>query len=161
VRTAPDPPEPERTEPERSAQRTLPETKPEPALEVADLALCRRVKGFGDVEPWGAASPKGGQAVLIYGTLNNIRFEPDGDGVRSKLAATLDVLAAEGDRPLWSRTLKVAEDRCQTPRREYFVVYRVVLPDFVPPGSYRLRLRARDLVAGQDAERTIPLTLAR
>ncbi|HWE37434.1 MAG TPA: hypothetical protein VG406_12770 [Isosphaeraceae bacterium] len=134
---------------------------PEPALEVAELAICRRVRGFGDIDSWGASAPKRGQAVLIYGAWNGVRFEPAGAGVRSRLAATLELLPAGGDRPLWSHPLKDAEDRCESPRREYYVVYRVVLPDSVPPGPYRLRLRARDLVAGRDAERTIPITLAR
>lgn len=133
----------------------------EPALAITELAVCRRVRGFGDVERWGATGPRPGQAVLLYCALEGVRSEPDGDGVRSRVGATVELLPTAGGSPLWARQLTVAEDRGAAARRDFFVGYRVVLPGATPAGPYRLRLRIRDLLAGREAERTIPVILAR
>ena len=70
--------------------------------------------------------------------------------------------AVEGDRVLWSQSLGTAEDVCRRRRRDYYVNYRLTLPDAatLPPGTYRLQIQQRDAYAGAEATGEITLTIA-
>ena len=152
---------------EGGAAPPAPEAGPEPSkpgaaeepFGIAELTLCRRVFGFGSVEPWGASHVRPGQAIILYCEVAGLRYEPDGERFRSRLAATLELTPEGGDRPAWGEALGPAEDVCRRPRRDYFVSYRISLPATLPPGPYRLRLAQDDLIAGRSTARTIPLVV--
>jgi hypothetical protein len=133
-------------------------------LTVGTLALCRKVQGFGQYEPLAEPSCRAGQTVVVYCELDGLRYEPEPDGgrVRSRLESTVELRAAEGDRVVWSQSLGTAEDVCRRRRRDYYVNYRLTLPDAaaLPPGAYRLRVHQRDAIAGNEATAEIPLTIA-
>jgi hypothetical protein len=133
-------------------------------LTVGTLALCRKVQGFGQYEPLAEPSCRAGQTVVVYCELDGLRYEPEADGarLRSRLESTVELRAAEGDRVVWSQALGTAEDVCRRRRRDYYVNYRLTLPDAaaLPPGAYRLRVHQRDAMGGNEATAEIPLTIA-
>lgn len=140
---------------------TLEEHRP---LRVGTLALCRKVQGFGQYEPIAEPSCRAGQTVVLYCELEGLRYEPGaGNGLlRSRLESTVVLRADEGDRVLWSQSLGTAEDICRRRRRDYYVNYRLTLPDAatLAPGTYRLQIQQRDAIAGTEATAEIPLTIA-
>ncbi|MBX6313039.1 MAG: hypothetical protein IRY99_09020 [Isosphaeraceae bacterium] len=157
-------------EPERAAEDPLwkavravaesgPATGVETPLEVTDLRLCRRVRGFGDFDPIESEALRPGQAVVLYWELAGVRAEPDGDHFRSRLSARIEILPAEGDEPLWSQSLGAGEDHCRRRRHDYYLNAALHLPASLSAGSYRLRLTQMDTLAGCSASRAIPLMI--
>jgi hypothetical protein len=133
-------------------------------LRVGTLALCRKVQGFGQYEPIAEPSCRAGQTVVLYCELDGLRYEPEPQGgrLRSRLESTVELRAAEGDRVVWSQSLGTAEDVCRRRRRDYYVNYRLTLPDAaaLPPGAYRLRIHQRDAIAGNEDTAEVALTIA-
>ena len=142
-----------------AAPLDLPPVAPEPApvFAVADLRVCRRVVGFGRTEPLAADSIAPGRVVLLYCELENVRDEATADGFRSRLACSAAILRLGQDEPVWSGDLGTGEDVCPRRRRDFFVSYPVTIPVDLPAGRYELRLTQKDLLAGSEASRSVPI----
>ena len=140
----------------RAAQRALEDHAP---LEMTDLALCRKVNGFGDYEPLEPAARKAGQTVVLYAELTGLTFEPAADAYRSRLASRVELLHESGEPAVWSLALGTAEDRCRRRRRDYYINNRFNLPENLKPGRYRLRSSQTDLVSGRTTSREVSLEI--
>lgn len=130
-----------------------------PKFAISEMRICKRVFGFGRTEPPASSACKAGQVVLLYCELDGVRDEETADGFRSRLAATVAIVPASGGQPVWSEDLGIAEDHCDRRRRDFFVNFRITLPANLPPGEYQIRLTQKDLLAGTDASRSLPLTV--
>jgi hypothetical protein len=128
-----------------------------PVLAIPELRLCRRVQGFGRFEAIDGEGLRPGQVVVLYCEMAGVRYEPHGEEFRSVIEAAVAIMPESSDAVLWQRTLGAAEDLCHRPRQDYYVNYRLTLPDAatLPPGPYRLRLTQRDRLAGTEAERVV------
>ncbi len=131
----------------------------EPEFAISDLRICRRVFGFGRTEGLAAEAVVAGQMVLLYCELEGVRDEEVADGVRSRLGSTVSIVPESGGDPVWSFDLGIAEDHCRRRRRDFFVNYRVKIPESLAPGEYRVRLVQSDLLAGKSASRSVPLII--
>ena len=60
---------------------------------------------------------------------------------------------------VWEQAPGTAEDVCPRRRRDYYVNYRITLPESLAPGSYQLRLIQDDLVANHTASRAVPFVI--
>lgn len=129
-------------------------------LEVRDLRFCRRVLGFGDYEPIDDNRFKPGQSVILYCELAGLQFEPVGDRVRSRLSSAVEVTPASGGEPVWTCSLGKADDLCRRRRRDYYVNYRIPLPETLAPGAYQLRLIQTDAIANRTTTRSLPFTIS-
>ena len=136
-----------------------PPTAAPETLVINDLHACRRVLGFGNIEPTEGPDCRAGRPFLLYCEVAGLRYEPDGDHFRSRLASTLDAIPEDGGEPVWSQSLGVADDPCARRRRDYFVSYQLTLPKSLAPGNYRLRLTLKDLAAGGTATESIPIVV--
>jgi hypothetical protein len=134
---------------------------PTPALAIADLALCRRVRGFADIEAIPADSLKAGQPVILYCQMDGLRYEPIGSGNRfqSRLTSRVELILEGQDSPVWSQDFAPAEDRCGRPRQDYYASYPLTLPFQLGPGRYQLRLIQTDLLANETVERALPVAI--
>lgn len=141
---------------EAPVELTIPD---EPAPEIVELQLCRKVDGFGLFEPAGADEVRPGRTLTLYWEVEGLRAESDGPWFRTRLSSSAEILPADGGEPVWRKSLGTAEDACRRPRRDYFVNGRITLPDDLHPGSYQLRLSLDDLVSGRSATRTLPFTI--
>jgi hypothetical protein len=128
-------------------------------LEISELQLCRKVKGFGDFEPLEATACRAGHGVIIYCEMAGVRYESEGSLHRSRLASRVEVVASSGGEPVWTHSLGTADDLCRRRRRDYYVNYRMTLPESLTPGSYELRLIQDDLVAHHSATGSVPLLI--
>lgn len=140
----------------REAVTALEEQTP---LEINELRLCQKVSGFGGFEPMDASACRAGQTVIVYCEITGIRFMQFGDAFHSRLASRVEILPAEGQDPVWKQSLGSAEDVCRRRRRDYFVNYRLTLPDHLPPGTYTLRLTQDDEIAGCSTSASTPITI--
>ena len=128
-------------------------------LEITDLRLCRKVNGFGSFEPIDPSACKPGQAVIVYCELAGLRYEEAGEMFRSRLASRYELGPSPGGDAVAKQSLGTADDLCRRRRRDYYVCYRINLPDGLAPGSYELRLTQDDLVAGRSTSLSVPLTV--
>ena len=119
-------------------------------LEIADLTPCRTVHGFGNVEPLEPPSRKPGQ---VHPSCYRRAGRP---GLRARRPGL--PLARRGDGRAAPRGLDhplvvapAGDGRGYLPqarRRDcHYIGHKLTLPDGLAPGSYRLRLTQKDLVA--------------
>jgi hypothetical protein len=140
----------------RAAVSALEEEQP---LEITALQLCRRVNGFGSFEPIDPAACKPGQAVIVYCEMSGLRYSAAGGVFHSRLASRVELTPTAGGKVVWSDDLGVAEDLCRRRRRDYYVNYRLVLPDRLPPGTYQLNLLQSDELAGRTTAGSLVVTI--
>jgi hypothetical protein len=134
-------------------------------LSVTELVVCRKVHGFGQFDPIEGTTCQAGQRVLVYCEVSGLKYEPMPGGdlrLRSRLASRLELLAEGDAKPRWSIDLGTAEDLCRRVRRDYYVNYRLDLPDAntLPPGPYQLRIVQTDRTTGVETDRAIPITIS-
>jgi hypothetical protein len=167
--TADDPPAAESPPPAKeatTAEAAPPaETADAPVLEVAELRICRKVFGFGRFEPVEGDTCQSGGSLLLYCEMQGLSYEPAGEAAvgpyRSRLDSTVEIREPTGLEPVWSQHLGAAEDVCRRPRHDYYVNYRLTLPnaDTLPPGAYRLRIVQQDALTGAEARREVPIRI--
>jgi hypothetical protein len=130
-------------------------------LEIVDLRLCSRVEGFGDFVSLDPPVRKAGEKVVIYSEIDGLRFEQTAAGFRTRMAAQVEIIPEGGGAPVHSRQLAVAEETCRRRRRDYYIAYRLVVPENLPPGDYRLRLTERDLASDRVATREVSFAITK
>jgi hypothetical protein len=150
-------PEPETPARIRTAVAALEDQMP---FEITELQLCRKVKGFGDYEPIEAAACRPGHGMIVYCEMTGVRYAPDAGCFRSRLASRAEIRGAGGGELVWTGVLGTADDVCHRRRRDFYVNYRVTIPESLAPGSYELRLIQDDLIGSQSATRTVGLVIA-
>ena len=142
----------------RDAVATLEARAP---LEITELRLCRKVHGFGNIEPLEPASRKAGQAVVVYCELAGLAYEPSGPSFRSRVSAEVELIAEGAETPAWSHSLGTGEDACRRRRRDFFVGHMFTLPESLAAGTYRLRVTEKDLVTDHVATRETPIHIVK
>lgn len=139
----------------------------ERALAITETRFCRRVHGFGSVDPLPPGETlKAGQKVWLYAELTGVRYDPDEDGFRSRIASRLELFHTPEEGPVraadsvWVETTPDVEDLCRHRRRDYFVNYVIPLPKSTKPGEYVLRLSVTDLLSNRVTTSDLPLSIA-
>jgi hypothetical protein len=139
----------------KATARALQEQAP---LQITGLRLCRKVRGYGDYDPVDAElRPK--QGVVLYCELNGVAAEEKDGLFHSRLDATISLEKPDSDVPVWSQSLERAVDVCRRRRLDYYVAYRLSLPDSVDPGTYTLTVRQHDAVADRDVTESMELVV--
>jgi hypothetical protein len=134
------------------------ETETPPALSIAELHLCREIRGFGKFQAVEHQGLKAGQPIFVYCELPELQYQEAAGGFVTRLSSKLEIVG-EGDAVAWSQSLGEAEDHCQSRRRDNFANSRITIPAQLAPGGYRLRLSQTDLVAGRTATAELPFTI--
>ena len=116
-------------------------------LELKNLVFCERVDYFG----WYTEFPKKEfqpkQQVILYVEVENFAAEQKGPaGFETELQGSYEILDASG-QIIASRQLQLDKEVCRNYRRDYFLAYRIYMPDTIEPGRYRLELTVEDLKA--------------
>ncbi|AGA26884.1 hypothetical protein [Singulisphaera acidiphila] len=133
----------------------------EAPLEISDLRLCRKVNGFGNFDPLDTAACKAGQPLIVYCEMSGLQYTAAGEQFHSRLSSRVELVPTSGGDPVWAQSLGSAEDVCRRRRRDYYVNYRIILADTIPPGVYELRVVQKDEIAGHSTSASIPLTIQR
>lgn len=142
--------------PEPSATEPPPAT---PALTIVALRLCRKIEGFGNYEPIPDGPVRRGQVLGVYWEVDGLTARNANDWHESRLASSIEVLTQGDGSVAWQLDLGEATDRCRRARRDFFVNARWDVPSTLEPGSYVLRVRTKDLLAGTEAASDIEIVV--
>lgn len=127
-------------------------------LEVRNIAFCTDVERYGVVTKFPRYQFKPDEEVLLYCEVENVSAFPVKDGFESQLQGSYEILDSNGNR-IVEQTLPMEPDICQNVRRDYYMVYRIFMPQQISPGNYKLRLTIEDLKARKYGQSTLDLQI--
>ncbi len=113
-------------------------------LEVHNVAFCQEVASFGVVTTFPANDFKPDQEGLLYCELENFVAQQVRGGYETKLEASYGIFDSNGRR-IASEKLPADSHVCRNQRRDYFIAYRIYMPQSITPGSYKLQLTIHDV----------------
>jgi len=116
-------------------------------LTIPKLCFCERVDCFGSYSefPRNEFQPK--QQVILYTEIENFTAEHKlPAGYETELQGSYQIFDASG-QIVAERELPLDKEVCRNLRHDYFLAYRIYLPDSISPGNYRLELTIEDLKA--------------
>jgi len=134
----------------------------QPQLYVETLALCTRVGGFGDYDPFNRYSflaHSEQQAVLyleIAGFTSDLNQQSQWV---TELSLQLMIYADRDGIPVWREDWQTAVDVSRNKRQDFFMVQILTLPKALSVGRYHLKVRVRDEKSGAEAEGSIPFEM--
>jgi hypothetical protein len=116
-------------------------------LEIRKLAFCERVDYFG----WFSEFPKNEfqakQQVILYVEVDNFSAEKKSPtAFETELQASYQIFDS-GGQVIAERKLPLDKEICRNYRRDYFLAYRMYMPEAIAAGRYRLELTVEDLKA--------------
>lgn len=125
-------------------------------LEIKNLSFCSEVVDFGVTTPFGNSKFKPGEEVLLYLELDNFVSEKskDGKGFETQLQGSYEIKDSAGRR-VADQTLPADTHVCKNIRRDYFIAYRIYMPQNISTGSYKLNLSVEDLKGRKFGNATI------
>lgn len=131
------------------------ELTPASRLELKNLTFCERVEQYGWFTEFRRAEFAPKQQVLLYVEVENATAEKKGqDNFETELAGSYQIFDDAG-KLAHERTLPLDKETCRNYRRDYFLAYRIYLPDDIAPGHYRLELTIEDLKARRTDQRKL------
>jgi hypothetical protein len=116
-------------------------------LEIKNLVFCERVDYYGWYTEFPRYEFQPRQQVILYVEIENFaaEYKPPA-GYETELHGSYEILDASG-QIVASRQLPPDREVCRNYRRDYFLAYRIYLPEQIAPGRYRLELTIEDLKA--------------
>lgn len=125
-------------------------------LEIKNLSFCSEVVDFGVTTPFAVSKFKPGEEVLLYLELDNFVSErsKDGKGFETQLQGSYEIKDSAGRR-IADQTLPADTHICRNIRRDYFIAYRIYMPQNISSGSYKLNLSVEDLKGRKFGNATI------
>ena len=127
-------------------------------LQIEQFQLCRRVDSYGVYEPFATTRFLAGRKnrVLVYVELENFKHEPLDDGrYEVRLEQSVELYDATGETTVWRQGPVQLVDVSRNKRRDFFIVYPIDLPERLPAGGYRLKVRIADKHTGSLCEQTM------
>lgn len=131
----------------RSLREATRELAASSKLEIKNLVFCERVDYYGWYTEFPRYEFQPRQQVILYVEIENFaaEYKPPA-GYETELHGSYEILDASG-QIVASRQLPPDREVCRNYRRDYFLAYRIYLPDAIAPGRYRLELTIEDLKA--------------
>lgn len=115
-------------------------------LEVRSLAFCTEVERYGVVTKFAKNQFQADQEVLLYCEIDNVSAEKIRNGFETQLQGSYEILDGQGSK-VADQLLPMEPELCQNHRRDYFIVYKIYMPQQIATGSYQLRLTIEDMKA--------------
>lgn len=130
----------------QSARKALRHLAAASDLEVKNAAFCRAVESYGDIDEFEKYTFRAGEEVLLYCEVDNFvsLAVPDGESYETHLSGSYQ-LVGTGGYPVEDQSLPANRHVSRTPRRDYFMVYRIWMPKTISPGEYQIKLAIEDL----------------
>lgn len=143
------------------------------AVRIARSALCTRVEGFGQYEPFADYTFLAGRTtkLIVYTEIENFSHRAartDDPGMDTMSGA--DLVAVELSQELrlwhdadgsmqWRKPEQPIIEVGRNKRRDFFLVQQIELPPTLSVGKYNLKITIRDKVSGGVDERSIPIKI--
>jgi hypothetical protein len=115
-------------------------------LEVKSVAFCTEVERYGVVTKFPKSQFQADQEVLLYCEIENVAAEKVRNGFETQLQGSYEIIDSQG-RKVADQLLPMEPELCQNHRRDYFIVYKIYMPQQIASGSYQLRLTIEDMKA--------------
>lgn len=104
-------------------------------LEVRNLVFCERVDSFGWYSEFPRKEFTPRQQVILYAEVENFAAEhKGGTGYETELHGSYVILDSSGQE-VASRQLQTDKEVCRNHRRDYFLAYRIYMPEGISPGE--------------------------
>ncbi len=113
-------------------------------LEVQNVAFCTEVDSFGIISKFPQYHFKRDQELLLYCELDNFVSEKLKNEYETKLQGSYEIVDSSGRR-VADQMLPPDEHICSNQRRDYFIAYRMYMPQEIKPGRYTLKLTIEDM----------------
>lgn len=113
-------------------------------LEVNSVAFCTEVESFGVITQFEQYKFKADQEVLLYCEVDNFVAESVKTGYQTQLQGSYEITDSSGRR-VADQLLPLDEHVCKNWRRDYFIPYRMYMPQDIKPGKYQLKLTIEDM----------------
>ncbi len=123
-------------------------------LNVSGLAFCTEISSFGVFTKFDRDEFAPGQEVLLYAEVENFQSQMSEKGYRTVLRSSYQILDARGAR-VFDDDFGVIEDVCQRRREDFFMRYRLWIPDRIYDGPHTLKLTIEDETKQQVGQATI------
>lgn len=113
-------------------------------LELRKLAFCEKVDYYGWYTEFPRAEFTPKQEVILYVEVENFAAEhKSAAGFETELQGRYEILDPAG-QIVAERELPLDKEVCRNYRRDYFLAYRLRIPDAISAGRYRLELSIED-----------------
>ncbi|WP_254513700.1 hypothetical protein [Anatilimnocola floriformis] len=119
-------------------------------LDLKNLMFCEKVESFGWYTEFPRAEFTPKQQVILYVEVQNFAAEEKNrNAFETELQGSYQIFDASGSI-VDERQLPLDREVCRNFRRDYFLAYRIYLPNELAAGRYRLELAVEDLKAKKD-----------
>ncbi len=116
-------------------------------LEVKSVAFCTEVERYGVITKFPKYQFQPDQELLLYCEIENVAANKvKGQGYESQLQGSYEIIDSLG-RKVADQLLPMEPEICQNHRRDYFIVYKIFMPQQIAAGNYQLRLTVEDMKA--------------
>ena len=131
-------------------------------LNVATVALCRRVDGYGKYDPISPARFPAGRenAAIVYCEVENFLAKQNSHQMWQTVLSEQVTLYTDQGMMVWSDSDREVTDECRKPRHDFFCYNIIKLPANLSIGRYMLKVSIEDKNAGRVAEATVPVSIA-
>jgi hypothetical protein len=116
-------------------------------LQLKNIAFCEWVEHFGKYAEFARKEFQPKQQVILYVEVDNFAAEHKAPaGYETELNGSYEILDSRGEL-VASRQLQPDKEICRNYRRDYYLAYKMYLPENIAPGRYRLELTIEDMKA--------------
>ena len=110
------------------------------------MAFCTEVERYGVITKFPKYHFKPDDELLLYCEIENVAANKVKEGFESQLQGSYEVIDSQG-RKVADQLLPMEPEICQNHRRDYFIVYKIYMPQQISAGNYQLRLTVEDMKA--------------
>lgn len=123
-------------------------------LQLQNLEFIQSVESFGQFQAFASHDFQPQQEVLLYVEVDNFSSRDTGGQFETVLQSNYEIYDQSGRR-IDARQFPEVKDTCRVRRRDFYVPYRIYMPENIAPGSYRLELTVRDPSADKFGQASI------
>ena len=127
-------------------------------LQVRNPQFCTRVDGYGSFTKFKEYAFKPGQDVVLYVELDNFRCESTDGGYRTALSSRYRILDSQS-KQVTEHEFPAIEEVCQNRRRDYYISFRVTMPQRIYNGRHTLQLTVEDTLGKKVGQTSIEFTI--
>ncbi len=126
------------------------------SLTLRNFTICKKVYGYGVLDPYTDAWFVPGQSITLYVEVENYHSRSSDKGYSTLLSSSYELFDEDGKRVAGDVFPDVA-DLCRSRRRDFHVQYSLALPQKLIPGRYRLQLVVHDRQTDEIANSSVDL----
>lgn len=121
-------------------------------LDLRNLTFCERVDSFGWFTEFPRRTIRPGEQVILYVEVENFAAEARSKKeFETELQGSYQIFDSAG-KMVAERELPLDRETCRNFRRDYFLAYRIYMPENISAGKHRLELTVEDMKAQDHAK---------